>query len=454
MGRGEANTIENVSLMPRAMRNKSPASVQNEFSGFSREESIAYAENILLQSGVGEDEEIIIRLGDEEQAAAVPSFMEAAARLGLRPPRILPHDHVLSDEEVLDFLSEQEEQLLGGGVSISLSSLPGGTAFTPHPEFFDWINSEYPDRQSRVREQIRDLTDRSNIENLRRWNVSIWPNKEWASLVFPESSDPEKEMANLLMKATYTSDPEGLARHIEELEKRKEYIDDLLQEGYNQVRIETPREEGLDHPLNRGTDLRMTIADESHFASVKLDNSQGDSMTLNNPTDEVYGTPIRSSVTGHFTSTRPYITQDHEGNTIIIPGVYGEFENGKLVRIESFDSEYNEYLERDFQSNTDPPTDILGELGLVDSSGALAQAKDPNGNPRTFFNNILDENTGVHIGFGKSYLPYTGGVGDIAPASGTAHRDIVIGNEKTRVSFLNDAGDERRAIDGGLWHYG
>lgn len=449
MGRGDYTTVEISGLQHRS----SPAPEEN-FAGFTREESIAYIENVIKQSGAKADDVIIVRLTTTDQLGLGPRIIEAAERLGLPAPHILPAEHLMSNEELASVMPLEEERMTGRGVEIYFSPLIGAETINDgyaHDDYCDLQEGKSEERRE-MAERLRVAQDQMAEKKLRRYNISLWPNRAWAEKVFPEAGEAaEKELAKLLKRVTFTNDPEGLRSHLAKVEKRKSRVNEMIRDGFNLARISTPPAEGISHPLNRGTDLRMEIAPDSQFISAHFTSSLGDDMLMNNPSDEVWGTPLRSSVEGHFTTTRPFVVEEG-GQRIAIEGIYGEFKDGKLVRIEAFDSQYNDILAREFNINADPPSDVLGELGLVDSSGPLAQAKHPDGRPRTFFHNLLDENTGVHIGFGKSYQNHTGGTGDIAPVTGNVHKDLVIGDARTSVTFANAAGQERPVISEGLWH--
>jgi aminopeptidase len=193
------------------------------------------------------------------------------------------------------------------------------------------------------------------------------------------------------------------------------------------------------------------MAEGQHFETCDLENAQGKSMGVNNPSDEVFGTPSARRVSGHMTTTRPFIAEGE-----VVEGIYMEFEDGKMVKAVSLDPKHQDLVDRYF--NDESGTTTMSEVGLVDAQGALA-AESHNGQPVIFNNGICDENTGIHIALGHSYLGMTGGKGvseggDAADAKGVGtpcHFDLVIGGPGSTVRARNKSGEVMEVITQGSW---
>ena len=110
----------------------------------------------------------------------------------------------------------------------------------------------------------------------------------------------------------------------------------------------------------------------------------------NLPTEECFTSPIASATEGSFRCSQPLMFQG-----TLVEGISGEFQAGRLVRLEA-----KRKADRDFLADflfAIKDADRLGEVALVDSSSRIGKAG------RIYYNTLLDENAAAHIAFGSGF---------------------------------------------------
>lgn len=95
-------------------------------------------------------------------------------------------------------------------------------------------------------------------------------------------------------------------------------------------------------------------------------------------------------------------------------------------------------------------TNRVGELGLVSQEGRVGQSD------RVFFNGIIDENAGTHIGLGANYAV---AMDPDAPADalqgneGSNHKDLILGHAGLSISLTDPQGKQVASIKDGVWGF-
>lgn len=259
-----------------------------------------------------------------------------------------------------------------------------------------------------------------------RWSVALWPTPTWAQLVYPEL-DPDaayRQLGRDLLSFTYQLDsdpPDAFNRHIQQLQRRAERINELELRGIS-----------LLSPL---TKLHMRLVDDARFLPAAWKTNKGEFFCANLPTEEIFVTPDPESVCGEFYCTRPL-----SGSRSLVTGVRGRFEQGRLVDIQAADPAQGELLRQCFvEGKVGPNMERIGELGLVSQENRLARRG------RVYYNGILDENTGTHFGLGHSYD--VAGRGNQAPQ----HVDLIVGDKQLSVIGHTADGKKVTLIRRGRW---
>ena len=214
--------------------------------------------------------------------------------------------------------------------------------------------------------------------------------------------------------------------------------DRINEDPPREIRMSSPSPSGS----GCGTDLTMRMAQGQRFMITNWA-VDGQWMQANIPSEEIWGTPDPASVQGVFETSRPLMMGGEE-----IRNVQGRFEQGRLVEISCHDPHLSQD-KRELYSNSQLAAalgrDALGELGLVSHSSAVGQTG------RVFKQNIVDENSGCHLGIGASYGDVNTGEGHEGNRGGS-HFDLTIGTDRMRVSALGESGQERVIIEDGEWY--
>jgi aminopeptidase len=422
---------------------------------------VNYCRAILTHAGIQPGETAVIAANCQEVFAAGPSFALAAADLGAQVAIIDHRTTSLSNQQLQQQVAAMEQVAAGRGIHISVLSMDngGGEPLVDHPDDQRMKNTA-PGQDPQADRREADIAafnqaladwNQGLASNETRWSETRWPTEQWAAAVFPEiyiqqgAAAAVEQLVQIIDQATLASDPAAREAQQQRLAQRAAALNDPQTGASRFQRIAIISEPQSDHPMDIGTDLQVVIADQSSFASVYVEDNQGHTVGLNHPAEEVYSTPNKHLTRGYFTTSRPYVSKDPEGRTQVVEGIVGRFDQRGRMTLTAFNSADQPILDRDFNDQGAAPTNVLSELGLVDSSGALAQSG------RTFYDTMYDELSGIHLGSGSSHVTHTGGdLQQVAEPSGP-HRDLVIGHQNSTVIGYDHQGAKTVLIGAGLW---
>lgn len=289
----------------------------------------------------------------------------------------------------------------------------------------------------------------------------MWPTPQWAREVYPDLPDGEayRALAQDLLKVTHALDEGGFSAHQERMSRIRDRINE---DPPREIHMSSPSPSGS----GCGTDLRMRMAEGQRFMITGWE-VDGQWMQANIPSEEIWGTPDPTSVEGVFETSRPLMIAGEE-----IRNIQGRFEQGRLVEISCHDPDlpqdkrdlYSNYLRHVFitqprlaakaspeELQASPQLaaalgrDALGELGLVAHSSTVGQTG------RVFKQNVVDENSGCHLGIGASYGNINIGENHEGNQGGS-HHDLTIGTDQMRVVAVGESGAERDLIRDGEWY--
>lgn len=216
--------------------------------------------------------------------------------------------------------------------------------------------------------------------NQARWSVIYWPTEENAALAYPGDPEARRKLGDDLLHFARSGpeDPlDGYERHLEELRRRAEALNELELAA---VVIESG-----------GTRLEVGLLEASAFRPTEWTTEDGRRFAANLPSEEIFCTPDPSRVDGDFETTRPAWL----GAPVY--RVRGSFRNGELQR-EGFVTEPAEAVDEVYSYlAANPGLLSVGELALVGDDSRVAAAK------RVYYLNNVDENAGCHVGLGESY---------------------------------------------------
>lgn len=211
------------------------------------------------------------------------------------------------------------------------------------------------------------------------WAVVSVPTLEWAAKVFPglASEDAVSKLWDLIFSVTRVNqqDPvEAWKSHIDHLNEKLNYLN-----GKKFKRL---------FFRSSGTNLSLDLHEEHLWIGGGLRNEQGIYFIPNMPTEEVFTMPIKDSLQGKVTSTKPL---NYGGK--LIENFTLTFEGGKIV---DFTAEKGyETLKKLIE--TDKGSHYIGEVALVPHHSPVSDSN------VIFFNTLFDENASVHLAIGNAY---------------------------------------------------
>lgn len=372
----------------RAKLLKSLELPQNAVPGtpYTPEQLDRYCDNLIKATSLKPGDILALDITHPDQKPFAKAMITATDRADVMLDVLTPEDP--------DNLAGQIDQAVQHGTVMHIQS------FSPERETFDKPSFSPAAWQS---------YNEALSENHLQWNVSVWPTREWAHDVYPELPSDQafvklgQDLASFARSGDQ-DEPDALENHLAMLRRRSDWINELA-----------PSEIVFQGP---GTDLRVPLMKGSRFLPVAWNTTGGKQMLANCPTEEIFTTPDYTRVQGTFTCSRPLIV-----GSDVVEGIGGRFEAGQLVEIWCDDEDFQEWLQEVFVGN--PEMGRIGELGLVDPQSRIGKTG------KTFFNNIIDENAGTHLGMGNSYAigltdeaRSKGQVGNKAPG----HFDFIIGH--------------------------
>ena len=390
------------SQSPRGRRHPPAAPLLVLGTPYTESEFNAYCDGLLSALGLGEGDVIGVELTRSSQRVYVEKLIERGFEIGVEVVSLEDDDGDVATSKLNRVMDER-------GVVMQIQTL----ASDNDQATVDNIDGSAWDRYSR-----------GTADNSLRWSISMWPSQDWAEVVYPDLP-PEEAYRQLGQDLSHfaRSDDQSWLAHMETLHRRADFLNDA---EIDEITMTGP-----------GTSLSMRVLPGAQFLPCDWKTKDGEfQVSCNVPTDEVFITPDPNTVEGVFQSTRPLVLGGH-----VFESVSGEFREGKLIKIEGLSPDETEAL-RDHFILSDRGQEFIGELGLVDPRGRIGQ----NGN--IFYNNIIDENAGSHIGLGYSYAISSG---ENQGNQGSGHNDIIFGGPEVDISGRSSSGKEVPIVKDGEW---
>lgn len=399
-------------------------------SPFTRSEGMRYATAILENAGVkkGDVVGLMINADDPEQCDAANMIIDAGYRSGVHVELAVP-GHV--GEEHMQALLESDATF------IQLSS------FTPpDAEPVEVDEATAWEQEALVAGSVSATSDEDGLAawnaysqaknaNEARWSIAMWPTRAWAKSVYPEL-EPDEAFRQLgkdiryLARCSDEDDENTWREHIAALKRRADFL--------NGMQVEKLEISG------GGTELEVDIARGADFLPCEWETKRGSTVCVNVPTEEIFTTPDPKKARGRIQATKPLVWIDPlTRESQVIEGVWARIEDGEIVEVGCKDPAQRELLDRIFTAELG--TNRLGELGLVGQESRVVELG------RTFNNTIIDENAGLHFGFGNSFDSITGGEGN----RGKAHYDVSCGNDETVIYAVGKDGRKEKIMERGRW---
>jgi leucyl aminopeptidase (aminopeptidase T) len=343
-------------------------------SPMSPKELARYAHGVVSATGVQPGEALTVALSGVEDMELT---LEVAVNAYLRGARLV---RIVSDDYLLPALVRELRQA-GPDKTPVIASANDELVWqemTDDDSSYLMVNEWRDDPQG--------LVDQGERANSLRWCLAYWPSPTLARA----QGLSERELAERLLDFTRNgpTDPlDAYDRHLATLHARARALNQL---DLAEIAIATPD----------GSDLSVGLLADSLFQVCDWETTRGKRFSCNFPTEEIFFTPDPRQTRGRIRSVAPV-----EIGPFALQSVTAEFAAGALVpgtlkvvpQDPSTDSaalaaELYHYLA------THPGALRLGEAALIGRDSRIGSEAERYG-----INNI-DENAGVHVALGDSYL--------------------------------------------------
>lgn len=259
------------------------------------------------------------------------------------------------------------------------------------------------------------------------WCVVCVPSDNWAQQVLSETSNSD-DLWRFLAPILHLDqeDPvSALEAHNKIIEKRAQAL--------NAVELRSL------HIKSAITDVTIGLSEYHRFEGAGEKTTKGVEFYPNIPTEEVFTTPLKNSVNGVITTTKPVSLLDS-----LVEKVRVVFVNGKVV--EASAEVGNDILQTYLK--IDEGASYLGEIALVDQTSPISQAD-------TIFHSILyDENASCHFALGAGYpsclqLPEGMSVEDAECNQSLVHTDFMFGSDDMNIVGTDKDGKKYIIMENG-----
>ncbi|MGB9615125.1 MAG: aminopeptidase, partial [Fervidobacterium sp.] len=334
-----------------------------------------YAQAI-LKAGVNlQNEQKLIVNASVDHKDFVRILVEEAYDLGSSEVLVIWNDTYISRQKLLKAPEDVLTNIYDWEVEMHMSFLDQGAAtISLVGSYVDLLSDVPPQRlgmATKARQKaFKDVMERTML-NKNRWCVAGVPNQEWARKVYGVD-DVQKLLEDILFMARIDENGyEKLLTHLENLKRRKDYLNKM---HFDALRYEGPN-----------TDFIVKLAPKHIWLSGIEHDINGIPFLPNIPTEEVFTAPYKYGVNGVVSSSMPLV---YQGN--IIDEFWLEFKDGKVV---NFDAKKGKDILKEL-IETDEGASYLGEVALVDISSPIYKLG------KIFYNTLYDENASSHFAFG------------------------------------------------------
>lgn len=409
---------------------------------FTHQEHADYCRAILDGGAVGAGDLVFVQLTDPDHQPALDELRVQGCARSAKVIGFGPHD-TLSDGDLRQRNRALARMVRSNGVYLrstgfSVESAPHDDHRAAHKTSLDAV------RRRQRRQKMEDRFDRHYDKHLARGRASFfpWPTRAWAveavtAAAWPAATEQLDDFAyrvfGQLLMAAVAAGPFEDPGAVDALEARAARLNEL---ELKEIRL-----------VGRGTDMTIGIADGARWITTRWTDRSGRPYELNLGSREIFTTPDPDTVEGRFEAVRPLMHRFHDQAGHYTASTWdfsGRFVGGELASYESQDAadspEHARLLDSIFGRGR--AATQLGEIGLADSAGLL------NRSGVIFQDPILDENTGVHLGFGRSFSDQTGGRG--TPTRGR-HLDLVVGDLELQVEGVDAGGEVHLLMQAGRW---
>jgi aminopeptidase len=269
------------------------------------------------------------------------------------------------------------------------------------------------------------------------WSIVAVPSRAWADKVFPDVEESRRVEA--LWEAIFAATRVNTGNPVENWHKHAETLTSkaarMNERKYKALRYRAP-----------GTDLTVGLPEGHIWVAAGSHNAKGTEFIANIPTEEVFTSPLRNSVNGKVSSSKPL---SYAGK--LIDNFSFTFEQGKIIDF-SAEKEYDA-LKRLVE--TDEGSHYLGEVALVPHRSPISDTN------IVFYNTLFDENAACHLAIGMAFPFCMEGGRQMSKAQlaerglndSITHVDFMIGREDLDIDGVLADGTTEPVFRAGNWAF-
>ena len=247
------------------------------------------------------------------------------------------------------------------------------------PKLMDDIDKNKLSEAAIFSRKSKPLYKQRQLNNEIVWCIACVATKKRAEAMFENADDALDKLWEAIFDACYINNknPEqAWDTFVEETKKKTEIL--------NKLKIKE-----LHYTNNLGTDLTITLLENSIWNGAGEKTKSGQEFIANIPTQEVFTTPDRLGTNGIVYSSKPLIY-----NGGFINDFFMEFKDGKVINYDA--KEGKEILKGIIES--DENACYLGEVALVDYNSPISTSK------LIHYETLYDENASCHLALGSGFI--------------------------------------------------
>lgn len=225
-----------------------------------------------------------------------------------------------------------------------------------------------------TRKEFDALRDKAMVP----WCIAAVPTESWAKQLFPDSTNPLKDLWNKIFEICNINEKEP-----EKIWNKKTEILSKRCKKLNKYNFKSLR-----YKNKLGTDFSIELPENHIWESGNSKLANGKEVLVNFPTEEVFTSPHCDTANGIVYSGKPLAYQDN-----IIDNFWIKFENGKAIEWDA--KEGKEVLTNLIESCKG--SNKLGEVALVEYDSSISKSK------IIFYETLYDENASCHLALGAAF---------------------------------------------------
>jgi len=276
------------------------------------------------------------------------------------------------------------------------------------------------DRLPGVKESGQVVNDRTT-----NWSIVPAPSAAWATMVFPDRSEPEAvaELDRHLLHVLRLDEPDPIAAWRRRADTLVENASRLSERGFDALHYQGP-----------GTDFTVGLLPDARWMAARFETVDGIEHMPNLPTEEIFTSPDPQRLDGHVTASKPLVLVDGT----VVRNLRVDFADGRVAQVHSDSAQdvMRTIVTRDEGAGR------LGELALVDDEGRIG-AMDT-----VYYDTLLDENAASHIAIGHGFAFLAPGHEEQVNES-DIHIDFMIGRPELEVTGVTAEGERVPVLRGG-----